>query len=98
MACLPTLFSKFSVFVWITVTAVIIGIALEIAIPKKREKLRAATDKKITLIGANQPIENLTTYFGPYRIALGDLVILTMCEEPMCSAEKINSKLSGLVV
>ena len=47
------------------------------------------TDKKIALVGANQPIENLTTYFGPYRIALGDLVILTMCEEPMCSDEKI---------
>ena len=47
------------------------------------------TDKKIALIGANQPIENITTYFGPYRVALGDLVILTMCEEPMCSDEKI---------
>ena len=46
------------------------------------------TNKKITLIGANQPIENLTTYFGPYRVGLGDLVILTMCEEPMCSDEK----------
>ena len=48
------------------------------------------TDKKIALVGANQPIENLTTFFGPYRIALGDLVILTMCEEPMCSDEKIR--------
>ena len=48
------------------------------------------TDKKIALIGANQPIENLTTYFGPYRVGLGDLVILTMCEEPMCSSEKIT--------
>ena len=47
------------------------------------------TDKKIALVGANQPIENITTYFGPYRIGLGDLVILTMCEEPMCSEEKI---------
>lgn len=47
------------------------------------------TNRKITLVGANQPIENITTYFGPYRIGLGDLVILTMCEEPMCSHEKI---------
>ena len=46
------------------------------------------TNKKIALIGANQPIENLTTYFGPYRVGLGDLVILTMCEEPMCSEDK----------
>ncbi|WP_295114701.1 2,3-diphosphoglycerate synthetase [uncultured Methanobrevibacter sp.] len=48
------------------------------------------TDKKITLIGANQPFENLTSYFGPYRIGLGDLVILTMCEEPMANKEKIK--------
>ena len=48
------------------------------------------TDKKITLIGASQPIENLTTYFGPYRVGLGDLVILTMCEEPMADADKIK--------
>ena len=48
------------------------------------------TNKKIALIGANQPIENLTTYFGPYRVGLGDLVILTMCEEPMCSDDKIR--------
>lgn len=49
------------------------------------------TNKKITLIGANQPIENLTTYFGPYRIGLGDLVILTMCEEPMADENKIKA-------
>ena len=49
------------------------------------------TDKKITLIGANQPIENLTTYFGPYRVGLGDLVILTMCEEPMADGNKIKA-------
>jgi cyclic 2,3-diphosphoglycerate synthetase len=48
------------------------------------------TNKKIVLIGANQPTSNLTTYFGPYRISLGDLIILTMCEEPMASKEKIT--------
>ena len=49
------------------------------------------TDKKIVLVGANQPIENLTTYFGPYRIGLGDLIILTMCEEPMANKDKIKA-------
>lgn len=48
------------------------------------------TDKNIVLVGANQPIENIKSYFGPYRIRLGDLVILTMCEEPMASEEKIK--------
>ncbi|MDO5859774.1 2,3-diphosphoglycerate synthetase [Methanobrevibacter sp.] len=49
------------------------------------------TDKKIVLIGANQPLENLTTYFGPYRVGLGDLIILTMCEEPMADKNKIKA-------
>jgi len=48
------------------------------------------TNKKIVLIGANQPLENLTNYFGPYRIGLGDLIILTMCEEPMADNNKIK--------
>ena len=48
------------------------------------------TNKKIVLIGANQPISNLTNYFGPYRIGLGDLIILTMCEEPMADKNKIT--------
>ncbi len=46
------------------------------------------TDKNIVLIGANQPLNNIIDYFGPYRIGLGDLIILTMCEEPMCNEEK----------
>lgn len=46
------------------------------------------TNKNIVLIGANQPLNNIINYFGPYRIGLGDLIILTMCEEPMCNEEK----------
>lgn len=48
-----------------------------------------ATDKNITLIGANQPISNIKGYFGPFRIQLADLIILTMCEEPMADSSKI---------
>ena len=48
------------------------------------------TNRGIVLVGANQAIENITHYFGPYRIKLGDLVIMTMCEEPMASDEKIR--------
>ena len=59
---------------------------------KKGAMLANEVDSKFAIFegSANQPIENLTTYFGPYRIGLGDLIILTMCEEPMCSAEKIK--------
>lgn len=49
------------------------------------------TNKHIVLVGANQPIHNLKMFFGPFRIQLGDLVILTMCEEPMASKEKVDS-------
>ncbi len=48
------------------------------------------TDTHIVLVGLNQPIDNIKNYFGPFRIKLADLVILTMCEEPMASPEKIE--------
>lgn len=48
------------------------------------------TDKNIVLVGTNQDIINITNFFGPYRIGLGDLIILTMCEEPITSKEKLN--------
>ncbi|KZX17551.1 2,3-diphosphoglycerate synthetase [Methanobrevibacter filiformis] len=48
------------------------------------------TNKHIVLIGANQPLINIENFFGPFRIQLGDLVIITMCEEPMASPEKVK--------
>lgn len=48
------------------------------------------TNKNIVLIGANQPLNNIKDYFGPLRIGFGDLIIITMCEEPMANKEKIN--------
>lgn len=48
------------------------------------------TTKNIVLVGANQPINNIVKYFGPYRISFGDLIIMTMCEEPMANSEKIK--------
>ena len=48
------------------------------------------TNRHIVLVGANQPIQNLEEYFGPFRIKLADLVIITMCEEPMSSPDKVK--------
>ncbi len=48
------------------------------------------TDKNILLIGANQNLLNIVNFFGPFRIGLSDLVILTMCEEPMVNKEKVQ--------
>jgi cyclic 2,3-diphosphoglycerate synthetase len=47
------------------------------------------TDKHIVLVGAHQPVEFISKYFGPFRILLSDLVILMMCEEPMATPEKV---------
>jgi len=48
------------------------------------------TNRHVVLIGANQPIINIEKFFGPYRIKLADLAIITMCEEPMASPEKVK--------
>ncbi|BAM69434.1 MULTISPECIES: cyclic 2,3-diphosphoglycerate synthase [Methanothermobacter] len=48
------------------------------------------SDRHIVLVGANQPIINIKNFFGPFRIRLADLVILTMCEEPMADNEKVK--------
>ncbi len=49
------------------------------------------TDRHIVLVGANQPLINITNFFGPFRIKMADLVVLTMCEEPLASEDKIKS-------
>ncbi|NYB52550.1 MAG: 2,3-diphosphoglycerate synthetase [Methanobacteriaceae archaeon] len=48
------------------------------------------TNRHIVLIGANQPIINIEKFFGPYRIRMADLAVITMCEEPMASPEKVE--------
>jgi cyclic 2,3-diphosphoglycerate synthase len=49
------------------------------------------TDKHIVLVGANQPLINIENFFGPFRINLADLVVITMCEEPMASIAKVET-------
>ena len=48
------------------------------------------TDSTILLIGANQPLVNIKQYFGPLRIIQAQLIILTMCEQPMTTPEKVK--------
>lgn len=47
-------------------------------------------DAYILIIGANQPVEYIGSYMGGYRVLCSDLVILTLCEEPMAPAEKVQ--------
>ncbi|HEY0196030.1 MAG TPA: 2,3-diphosphoglycerate synthetase, partial [Methanobacterium sp.] len=48
------------------------------------------TDKHVVLVGANQPLINIERFFGPFRIELADLVVVTMCEMPMATPEKVE--------
>lgn len=54
------------------------------------------TDRAILIAGAGQPEEYILGYFGPYRIGLADLVVLTMCEEPMAAPDKIDRLEAGI--
>ncbi|WP_456483862.1 2,3-diphosphoglycerate synthetase [Methanopyrus kandleri] len=48
------------------------------------------TDAGIVIVGANQPLEHIGGYLGPYRIRMCDMAIITMCEEPMADDAKIR--------
>jgi len=48
----------------------------------------AKADKYITVVGATQRIEFIKSYFGPFRIGLADLIVVTLAD--MVSKEKIE--------
>lgn len=54
------------------------------------------TDLSVLICGAGQPEEYITGYFGPYRIGLSDLAILTMCEEPLAAPDKVKRLAEGI--
>ena len=47
-------------------------------------------DYNICVIGADQSWESIVGYLGPYRILMSDLVVLTMCEEPLTDKGNID--------
>ncbi|NLJ80208.1 MAG: 2,3-diphosphoglycerate synthetase [Firmicutes bacterium] len=49
------------------------------------------TEGRILVIGANQPLDYMRLYLGPYRILISDLIILTMCEPPLADQAKIDA-------
>ncbi|MCJ7666372.1 MAG: 2,3-diphosphoglycerate synthetase, partial [Actinobacteria bacterium] len=48
------------------------------------------TDITVCVIGAFQEWDSLIGYLGIYRIILADIIILTMCEEPLADDRKIE--------
>ncbi len=45
---------------------------------------------RILVAGAHQEPETVTGYLGAYRLLLSDLVVLTMCEEPLATRRQIE--------
>ncbi|MBN1592270.1 MAG: 2,3-diphosphoglycerate synthetase [Candidatus Coatesbacteria bacterium] len=50
-----------------------------------------AADATVAVVGANQPLEYISGFMGPYRIDRADLVVITLCEYPSADPEKIES-------
>ena len=46
-------------------------------------------DRRILVMGAHQPLDTLRAYFGPYRIRIADVVMITMCESPMADPARV---------
>jgi cyclic 2,3-diphosphoglycerate synthetase len=46
---------------------------------------------RILVAGAHQDPEYIVGYLGAYRLMISDLVLLTMSEEPMAGAEKVDN-------
>ena len=49
-----------------------------------------ATDETIAVVGANQPLEYVSGYMGPYRIRRASLAIITLCEPPSSDTSKVK--------
>jgi len=49
-----------------------------------------AVGRRVLVSGAHGDPEYLTGYLGTYRLLVSDLLLLTMAEEPMASAEKVG--------
>lgn len=46
-----------------------------------------AVNTRVTVAGANQPVDYIIGYLGPYRLLISDLVVLTNCEDHIDSGK-----------
>jgi cyclic 2,3-diphosphoglycerate synthetase len=53
-------------------------------------------DTTCLVVPATVEIEYLRGYFGPYRLLLSDVVLVTMCEKPFASPSQISSIVSHI--
>ncbi len=48
-----------------------------------------ATDTRVVLVHAAQPLDYFRSFFGPYRVGMSDMAIVSMCEPPMADEDKV---------
>jgi cyclic 2,3-diphosphoglycerate synthetase len=53
-------------------------------------------DATLLVVSAGISPEYLAGYFGPYRLLLSRLVVVTMCEEPFTSSSRVSSLISAI--
>lgn len=50
----------------------------------------------VLIVGADQPLDYIASYFGTYRVLLSDLVILSMCEPPLADRDKVDQLMRAI--
>ena len=50
-----------------------------------------AADRTVLVTSAARPADNLVTGMGPYRILVSDMLVVTMCEQPLASHEDVDA-------
>jgi cyclic 2,3-diphosphoglycerate synthetase len=55
-----------------------------------------ATDSRVCVAGAHQPLDYVTGYLGSYRALISDAVVLTMAEEPLAGSGNVKEAMRGL--
>lgn len=54
------------------------------------------TGGKIIVVGAHQPVDQVTGYLDEFRLLQADLVVVTMCEEPSADKNKIETLFNAI--
>ena len=49
-----------------------------------------ATEETVVVVGANQPLDYIAGYMGPYRIRRASLAVITLCEAPSADLRKVE--------
>jgi cyclic 2,3-diphosphoglycerate synthetase len=55
-----------------------------------------ASDGRVLVVGAYQPVAHVTGYLGRYRLLTSDAVVVTMAEEPLATPEKVRALVEAI--